>query len=119
MIVIEIFVLISKRLKNAAKEDKESIKEEKDATSGPSKSKFNGNDTKEPEASSTTRKPSHENIPSTGRRRSRGLEILGIGEPSTRSKSPRRRGYWVARFVSRHYVPDCGVHLHQALHLPK
>ena len=83
--------MFSKRLKNATKEDKESVKEEKDATSGPSTSKFNGNDTKEPEASSTTRKPSHENIPSTGRRRSRGLEILGIGEPSTRSKSPRRR----------------------------
>ena len=74
--------------KDTVKRDKTPIKE---LASASGTTKVNGNEPSEEAASTSTRKPSIENIPSSGRRPSRGLEILGIGAASTRSKSPRTR----------------------------
>ena len=81
-------LFIFRLFKDIEKRDKTPIKE---LASGSGTTKINGNEPSELAASTSTRKASIDNIPSTGRRPSRGLEILGIGATSTRSKSPRRR----------------------------
>ena len=88
------------------KRDKTPIKEEKESSPRPTTTKVNGNEPNEPSTSSSVRRPSYENEPSARRRNSRGLEILGIGATSTRSKSPRRRSPNPTMSRTRSPAPD-------------